>query len=78
MVYRFVTRGIPIPIAGTAIPHGLLATPDEFWFSPESAAAATTVFFSTVPVDATNVNITCNTITGTASVFARNALAIMK
>ena len=78
MVYRFITRGVPIAIAGTAFAHGLLATPDEFWFTPESAAAATSVFFSSVPVDATNVNLTCNTITGTGSVFARNALAIMK
>jgi hypothetical protein len=76
MTYRFLTR-VAVPIAGTSLAHGLLSTPDEFFWAPENNAAATAVFFSTVPVDATNVNLTAS-VTGTGTVVARNALAIMK
>ena len=76
MTYRFLTK-VAAAIAGQSLTHGLLTTPDEYFLAPEDAAAATAVFFSTVPVDATHVHITAS-VTGTVTVVARNALAIMK
>jgi hypothetical protein len=74
MTYRFKTTNIAIPIAGTAIAHGLAFTPDEYWYVYRGTVPAATnlnalVFFSSTPVDATNVRLECGS-TGTVDVFA--------
>ena len=62
---------------GRAVPHGLPTTPDEYAFSPLDAAGATAIFFSSVPVDATNVNLT-GSVAGTVAVFAAVNHSIVK
>jgi hypothetical protein len=73
MTFRFKQTGVVVPIAGTAIAHGLAFTPDEYFTVYRAAAAgalpADMVFFSSTPVDATNVHLDCGS-TGTVDVFA--------
>jgi hypothetical protein len=68
MTYATQIR-VAVPIVGTAIAHGLGATPAIFNWAPEDAAAATAIFFSAVPADVTNLNLTAS-VTGTGTVSA--------
>lgn len=73
MTYRFKRTGVVVPIAGTSIAHGLSFTPDEYYTVYRAAAAgalpADMVYFSSTPVDSTNVHLRCGS-TGTVDVFA--------
>lgn len=62
---------------GRAVAHGLPTTPDEYGIQPLDAAAATAVFLSSTPVDATNVNLT-GSVAGTVAVFAAVNHSIVK
>jgi hypothetical protein len=60
MTYRFKSTNISLGTTGSTIAHGLGATPDEYFVSYRGAPQAMTgaiVFFSTTPVDATNVPV---------------------
>lgn len=74
MVYRFKQTGVVVPIAGTSIAHGLAFTPDEYYYVYRAEPPAATnlnalVFFSSTPVDATNIRLSAGS-TGTVDVFA--------
>ena len=74
MTYRFKATGVVVPIAGTSIAHGLAFTPDEYFYvyrgsPPPATNVNALVFFSSTPVDATNVNISAGS-TGTVDLFA--------
>jgi hypothetical protein len=74
VTYRFKTTNLAVPIAGTSVAHGLAFTPDEYFYVYRGSPPAATnvnalVFFSSTPVDATNVNISAGS-TGTIDLFA--------
>lgn len=82
MVYRFKSTGVVVPTAGTQIAHGLAFTPDEYYFvyrgSPPAATSLDAmVYFSSTPVNATNVNLQCGS-TGTVDVFANYNHSIIR
>lgn len=71
MALRYASKGVQITGSiGVLFPHGLVATPDEYWLVQHTSAASVPVIVGASNPDSTNVYVSAGPGGAFVSVFA--------